>query len=55
MAEAATALRVERLTGPRPTPLIHDVSLEVPHGETRVVLGPIQAGKSMLMRHIVGL
>ena len=55
MAEAATALRVERLTGPRPTPLIHDVSLEVPHGETRVVLGPAQAGKSMLMRHIVGL
>ena len=55
MAEAATALRVERLTGPRPTPLIRDVSLEVPHGETRLVLGPIQAGKSMLMRHIVGL
>ena len=55
MAEAASALRVERLTGPRPTPLIRDVSLEVPHGETRLVLGPIQAGKSMLMRHIVGL
>jgi phospholipid/cholesterol/gamma-HCH transport system ATP-binding protein len=55
MAEAATALRVDRLTGPYPTPLIRDVSLEVPHGETRLVLGPIQAGKSMLMRHIVGL
>jgi phospholipid/cholesterol/gamma-HCH transport system ATP-binding protein len=49
------ALRVERLTGPAPVPLLHDVSVEVYREETRLVLGPIQAGKSMLMRHIVGL
>lgn len=35
--------------------MIYDVCIEVPHGDTRVVLGPIQAGKSMLMRHVVGL
>ena len=48
-------LRVEDLTGPTPRPVIHDVSLAVPKGATHLVIGPIQAGKSMLMRHIVGL
>ena len=48
-------LRVEDLTGPLPRPVIHDVSLCVPRGATHLVIGPIQAGKSMLMRHIVGL
>ena len=48
-------LRVERLTGPLHGPVIHDVSVAVPSGATHLVMGPIHAGKSMLLRHIVGL
>jgi len=48
-------LRVEHLTGPLHSPVIHDVSVAVPSGATHLVIGPIHAGKSMLMRHIVGL
>ncbi|HEY2377278.1 MAG TPA: ATP-binding cassette domain-containing protein [Gemmatimonadaceae bacterium] len=43
------------LTGPARTPLIFDIDLYVKRGETVLVLGPIQSGKSMLMRHLVGL
>jgi phospholipid/cholesterol/gamma-HCH transport system ATP-binding protein len=48
-------LRVEHLTGPLHSPVIRDVSVAVPSGATHLVIGPIHAGKSMLMRHIVGL
>jgi phospholipid/cholesterol/gamma-HCH transport system ATP-binding protein len=48
-------LRVEHLTGPMLTPVIHDVCVAVPGGVTHLVIGPIHAGKSMLLRHIVGL
>jgi len=48
-------LRVEHLTGPLHGPVIHDVSVAVPSGATHLVMGPIHAGKSMLLRHIVGL
>jgi phospholipid/cholesterol/gamma-HCH transport system ATP-binding protein len=48
-------LRVEHLTGPLHSPVIHDVSVAVPSGATHLVIGPIHSGKSMLMRHIVGL
>jgi ABC-type transporter Mla maintaining outer membrane lipid asymmetry ATPase subunit MlaF len=57
-ASAATvppALEVRHLTGPAGAPVIHDVSLAVPRGRTHLVLGPIHSGKSLLMRHIVGL
>lgn len=43
------------LTGPAPAPLIFGIDLCVAHGETVLVLGPIQSGKTMLMRHLVGL
>ena len=36
-------------------PLIHDVDLRVAGGETLVVLGPIQSGKTTLLRHLLGL
>jgi len=49
------ALEVHNLTGPARTPLIFDIDLLVRRGETLLVLGPIQSGKSMLMRHLVGL
>jgi ABC-type transporter Mla maintaining outer membrane lipid asymmetry ATPase subunit MlaF len=49
------ALEVSGLSGPAGAPFIHDVSLAVPHGATHVVLGPIHSGKTMLMRHLVGL
>ena len=49
------ALEVHDLTGPAASPLIFDIDLVVDHGETVLVLGPIQSGKSMLMRHLVGL
>ena len=43
------------LTGPASDPAITNVDLDVDRGGTRVVLGPIHSGKSMIMRHIVGL
>ena len=49
------ALEVHDLTGPAGSPLIFDIDLVVDRGETVLVLGPIQSGKSMLMRHLVGL
>ena len=49
------ALQVENLTGPAAAPVVHDVAMSVPMGRKHVVLGPIHAGKTMLLRHIVGL
>jgi len=49
------ALEVHSLSGPAHAPLIFDIDLYVARGETLLVLGPIQSGKSMLMRHLVGL
>lgn len=49
------ALEVRGLTGPAGSPLIFDIDLSVNHGDTALVLGPIQSGKTMLMRHLVGL
>ena len=49
------ALEVQDLTGPAGSPLIFEIDLSVDRGETILVLGPIQSGKSMLMRHLVGL
>ncbi|HUF27199.1 MAG TPA: ATP-binding cassette domain-containing protein [Gemmatimonadaceae bacterium] len=49
------ALEVRGLTGPADRPIIVDIDLLVRRGETQVVLGPIQCGKSMLMRHLLGL
>jgi phospholipid/cholesterol/gamma-HCH transport system ATP-binding protein len=46
---------VRGLTGPVDTPIIFDIDLAVPAAHTAIVLGPIQSGKSMLMRHLVGL
>ena len=51
----AVALDVRELTGPAESPAIFDVALHVPRATTQLVLGPIHSGKSMLMRHIVGL
>jgi phospholipid/cholesterol/gamma-HCH transport system ATP-binding protein len=48
-------LEVRDLTGPAADPVIADVDLDVDRGGTRVMLGPIHSGKSMVMRHIVGL
>lgn len=49
------ALVLHDLTGPTGGPLVHDVSLAVPHGSTHVLLGPIHSGKTMVLRHVVGL
>jgi len=48
-------LEVRNLTGPFVEQVITDVSLDVERGGTTLVLGPIHSGKSMIMRHIVGL
>lgn len=48
-------LEVRSLTGPVSSPAIFDVSLACERGCTTVVLGPIHAGKSMVMRHVLGL
>ena len=52
---SATALEVRDLTGPASAPVIRDVNLAVDAGCTHVLLGPIHSGKSMVMRHILGL
>lgn len=49
------ALVVRDLTGPAGAPLIHDINLSVEHNRTHLVLGPIHSGKSLVMRHVVGL
>lgn len=49
------ALAVRDLTGPAGAPELVGVTLDVPPARTNLVLGPIHAGKSMLMRLIVGL
>ena len=49
------ALEVHHLTGPASAPIIFEIEIFVARGETLLVLGPIQSGKSMLMRHLVGL
>lgn len=51
----ASVLEVRHLTGPRGKPAVFDVSISATRGRTTVVLGPIHAGKTMLMRHLVGL
>lgn len=55
VSSSKRALEVRHLTGPARSPLIFDIDLFVGCGETLLVLGPIQSGKSMLMRHLVGL
>lgn len=48
-------LEIRGLTGPAGVPAVFDVSLSAARGATTVVLGPIHAGKTMLLRHVVGL
>jgi phospholipid/cholesterol/gamma-HCH transport system ATP-binding protein len=48
-------LEVRSLTGPAHEPVISDIDLDLEQGGSRVVLGPIHSGKSMILRHIVGL
>lgn len=55
MSPNEAALEIESLTGQTGDPPVFGVSLQVPRGETQLVLGPIHSGKSMLLRHIVGL
>ena len=43
------------LSGTIGSPPLRDISLDVIPGRTHVLLGPIHAGKSLLLRHIVGL
>ncbi|MGH8884948.1 MAG: ABC transporter ATP-binding protein [Egibacteraceae bacterium] len=50
------AIRVRNLTksfGPRL--VLEDISLDIPKGACTVVLGPSGTGKSVLLRHLVGL
>lgn len=48
-------LDVRDLTGPADHAVLRDVSIAVPRGATHVVLGAIHAGKSLLLRLILGL
>lgn len=48
-------LEVRSLTGPADAPVLHDISLTVPRAGTRVVLGSIHSGKSLLLRLVLGL
>jgi phospholipid/cholesterol/gamma-HCH transport system ATP-binding protein len=49
------ALAATGLTGPAERPVIHDITFELRRGETMAVVGPIQSGKSTLVRHLLGL
>jgi ABC-type transporter Mla maintaining outer membrane lipid asymmetry ATPase subunit MlaF len=53
--DAVPALEVSDLTGPARSSVLHDVSLTVNRGGTHVILGPMQSGKSMLVRLLLGL
>ena len=55
VATGRAALSVQGLTGPVGLTIILGVSFVVPAGQTHVVLGGIHAGKTMLLRHLVGL
>ncbi|AXT85786.1 ABC transporter [Aeromicrobium sp. A1-2] len=52
-----TSIEVRNLTtsGGRERPLLDDVSLTVPSGETLAITGPSGAGKSLLLRTLAGL
>lgn len=52
---ARAVLTVDGLTGPVGLAIVRDVSFVVPAGQTHVILGGIHAGKTMLLRHLVGL
>ena len=55
VAPGAPVLSVRGLSGPAGKPVVRDVSLDVPARATRVVLGPMHSGKSLLLRLILGL
>ncbi len=55
MSTSTPVLEVRALTGPDQDPAIFDIHLACHRGSTSVVLGPIHSGKSMLMRHLLGL
>jgi multiple sugar transport system ATP-binding protein len=52
-----TSLELRQLTtdGPAARPLLDDLHLTVPEGSTLAITGPAGAGKSLLLRTIVGL
>ncbi len=43
------------MCGPVESPILSDVSIIVPWGGLHVILGPIHSGKSMFIRHVLGL
>jgi len=52
---APAALEVTNLTGTGRSAMLRDVSLSVARGGTHVILGPMQSGKSLLVRLFLGL
>lgn len=51
----AAAFELVDIAGPIGNTIIHGISLAVPPGRTHAMLGAIHSGKTMLLRHIVGL
>ena len=51
----APALEVRGLRGPAGAPVLRGIDLVCARGTTHLVMGPIHSGKSMLLRHLVGL
>lgn len=52
---AESAIAIHGLSGPVGRAIVHDVTLAVPAAQTHVILGGIHSGKTMLLRHLVGL
>jgi phospholipid/cholesterol/gamma-HCH transport system ATP-binding protein len=51
----SAAIEATGLTGPVGNPGIFDITFAAPRSRTSVILGGIHSGKTLLMRHLVGL
>lgn len=53
---SAVSVKIENLSKKfNGQPVLHDINLDIQAGETFVIMGPSGSGKSVLLKHIIGL